>query len=318
MNTYDSYEKMEKYVKMGSLSKLRQLMIAFPKNNFLKFEYAKLLAETNAKGNLNKAELLFLKLTKYFNTSALYELARISKTKGDFIEASKYLETVISKSSIFHICNYYELACNKINLKEFDKAKEILNFVLENDVNNKTMFKLLSLNLTLGNYLDAFKIIKMIDSSSLDQEYKNKYNIAIIIVSKELNIFFPNFDYNQYNYTYLQILNYNSKLALAHITKHSNLITNDEYLSSFNSNVNIEELFKNIKNKLTRENFIDSNMSDNYIVTIPNIGSAGESLLRIVTIPNTKDILTMYPCKNYFRYTNKYDSPHNYENIVRK
>lgn len=109
-----------------------------------------------------------------------------------------------------------------------------------------------------------------------------------------------------YNESYFvrQIANYNPDLAIKHI---KNNHFNKENKTLFNPEVNIEELFKNIK-KIIEDNK-DANsvvgLAEAYNIYYPNIGKNSESdyynlnYITVGTVYNSSDIVTMYPTNNF-------------------
>ena len=92
------------------------------------------------------------------------------------------------------------------------------------------------------------------------------------------------------SYTAQQINEYQEKLALSHIYQ--------RHASDFNPNVDISDLFYNVQNSLDR-NYMDNLKSfDIYLVQMDNVGNENNnntSVLKVVCIPKTTKILTMFP-----------------------
>ena len=139
-----------------------------------------------------------------------------------------------------------------------------------------------------NDYEGAFKYIK----EAMDKGHWVNPDI-LIEVSKKLNVIFP-VDYSafSYNYTMNQVLDYDPYVAMDHIIdRHI-----DFHNSDFNPDVDVYKLFNSIKEQIAntpRNKKIGFN--DIYIIPVPNVGANGENYLKVVTLPNTDDIVTMYP-----------------------
>lgn len=95
-----------------------------------------------------------------------------------------------------------------------------------------------------------------------------------------------------------QILDYDEYSAIEHVLEGHDL---DSDGTIFNPNIDIYKLFNDIQNKLTPKNKVNKLIfNDIYIIHYPNIGINNQEYLRVVTLPNTKNILTMYPINNKY------------------
>ena len=99
-------------------------------------------------------------------------------------------------------------------------------------------------------------------------------------------------------YSEEQIINYNKKSAIDHIKKHHG--EDSAYISYFNNNNDIEKIFNEISDYIIEKKPYYSGVYDVYIVHLNDIkmGSIYNEKLNdisIITLPNTKNIITMYP-----------------------
>ena len=103
-------------------------------------------------------------------------------------------------------------------------------------------------------------------------------------------------------YFYSQMIDYNEEKAIEHIKLH--LDENDEKQnhSIYTEDVNIEKLYEKAKIKITNINPSRVAILDKYIVECDNIigKTNGEEVdcLQVITLPNTNNIITMYPTYN--------------------
>ena len=99
------------------------------------------------------------------------------------------------------------------------------------------------------------------------------------------------------------LLDYDEYVALEHIE--------DIYDSKdlFNKDIDIPKLFKEIQNYLTEETKVKgARFNDIYIIDYPNVGANGENHLKVVTLFNTKNILTFFPIHKVKYEEEKYAS----------
>jgi hypothetical protein len=119
---------------------------------------------------------------------------------------------------------------------------------------------------------------------------KKKYYIdqkAELVLMKELNVTFDKVYNKPLSYGCNQILDYDAYSALEHI------ISRHKY--EFSEDIDISELFASIGDSLTHETFSGKFvLNDVYDVPYHNIGG-DSSVLRVITLPGTKNILSMYP-----------------------
>ena len=103
---------------------------------------------------------------------------------------------------------------------------------------------------------------------------------------KELNIFFKDDTFfNTYGNS--QAISYDEFEAIEYIL--------DRHSKDFGENIDIVKLFVNIKQFLTKENQVNI-FSTSDIYDIPYEGLSNETNnIRVLTLPNTKNIVNMYP-----------------------
>ena len=193
-------------------------------------------------------------------------LGKIELLKGNFKKAEEYyssLNVQLDDINVYYE-EFYRLALIKFRLKKYDEVEEIL------DIFELNMQKYEITNIKYE--LDRIRLyINLLKNNSVDS-YKMTYSEK-------------------------QILSYNEKEAIKHIINHH---VDKVKASRFNDNINIEELIKDVKNKLTKDNVTYDSLFDKYVLKYRDIGYGmdNESIhqLMVLTLPNTKDIITMYPC----------------------
>lgn len=289
--------------------------------NYAKFELAKL--EIISK-NYDVAYNMLIELTttksKYY---AFLELGKLCILKNKFGKARKYFKLIYNysknpKDKMFAlnelgdletICEEYELASNyyeklfnegnisdkecalmgmaklKTFQKDFDGAKEYLdkidNMLL--DSKNNSYFRML-LYIKSGQYKNAIE-----ELNNIIKLYEKLDIKGVIYLCNLLNIGLKDVKKISYTDSYFtnQILDYDCFVALEYIL---------DIKDKFNPNIDIYKLFNTIKNSLIDEYKIYKlSLYDIYIIPYENIGNEREKYLKVLTLPNSKDILYMYP-----------------------
>mgnify|MGYP000009450192 FL=1 len=325
-------------IKNGNVDTVKALYNGNPNDYEIKFEYARLLIDTGDV-NQGKKMLLELLDTRNRNY-ALLELGKLAVQEKNINIAKKCFNEIIAYSYNDKDRNYALLELGIIESKYGNKNKARKNFVeiLRNtdDRNDKNhaLLELGRLEAESGNIEEAkkcFNRLISINKNSKDQTEKNtswyaerllvtllfktgeyqsladlvnKSSVKVksyilLYISKLTNTYF-NIPYEEieYGYTMNQILDYDEYSAIEHVLEGHDL---DSDGTIFNPNIDIYKLFNDIQNKLTPKNKVNKLIfNDIYIIHYPNIGINNQEYLRVVTLPNTKNILTMYPINNKY------------------
>lgn len=329
-------EMFEKAKATNDIKTMAALYAGYPNNLSIKLEYAKLLIEEGNKNKkrekLYEAEKKFTELLDTENRNhALLELGKLQIILNKPEKAKKCFEELLhsfnaSKKDIRYAT--LELGRTEAHYGSLDKAKEYFNSLIDAYEDNAARLELAKLEIENGNFeLGEKQLYKIINDKNNDtnREYainllivaylkNNEYTKAVeiiekynfnmryreaLLLGKELNIFFdaPYKDL-PFSYTMNQTVDYDEYMAMDHIMDRHN--SNDKLSGTkFNPDIDICRLFVDIKKELTAENKINRLvLNDIYSVYYPNIGVNGENYLRVVTLHNTKNILSMYPIRN--------------------
>lgn len=334
-------------ISSDNIDMVRALYMGNPSNSIIKFEYARMLVKKGdvslgrellcelldtknrnyallelgilevCNGNIPKAKEYFNELltSSYVNDKccALLELGRIESFYGDKNMAYKYFNKILS----IKCDDYYtkmEISRLEAESGNIDKAKMILNDLVKNDGDSLSCARTF-LSIVLFNNHEFDDLIKLISDN------KNiKTTLSILLyLGINFNVFF-NIDYKNtsYGYTALQLLDYDEYVAIDHIMDRH---VDGENTSLFNPDVDVHKLFNDIKSSLTLDNRINKSIfNDIYSIYYPNIGIDGRNYLRVVTLPNSLDILTMYPIinKRDMILSSLYDDGVNISRVKRK
>lgn len=278
----------------GHFDKAKELFISLfdkPNSEKAKFEVAKIEAEI---GNINEARFYFQEL---IGTSkdmhARFELARLESRVQNFEKARKIFEDLYEETGSPYVLA--ELGILEGNTGNIDKARKHLNYLALEEHNEYGYRLLLMLETKQKNYLEALKLINEM------MKYGYRVNMHTVLhISKELNIFFKNYEYRSahLNYCNKQILNYSKEEAMKHITDRH---YNSDDSECFNRSIDVLNLFNTFKEKLDEKYKINGfSFNDIYVIPSENIGLSGQNYVKVVTLPNTHDIISMYPVYNKY------------------
>lgn len=309
----------------GDIDTVRALYMGSPNDSVIKFEYGRMLVKSGNvslgrdllielldtknrnyallelgilevySGNINRAYEYFYELlsSNYVKDRccALLELGKIESFYGNRDKAYYYFNRILSIKSD----DYYtkmEISRLEAYSGNIDKAKRILNELIKRDINTSSYAKtFLSIVLFKNNEFDD--LIRLLSSS---KDIKTTLTISLYL-GINFNVFFD-IDYvnASYGYTCMQLLDYDEYAAIEHILDRH---TYSGDASLFNCDIDVYRLFNDIKSELILSNRVNKFIfNDIYSIYYPNIGYDGNDYLRVITLPNSLDILTMYPTSN--------------------
>ncbi len=261
-----------------------------------------------ALGNIGEARYYFGTSIDQGNKCSIFELGKLEFEEYNYKEAEKYLEQL----------EYHNLYLPKIKYLLGEKEDSIEGFkkLFNTRDNFQSRLYLSMIYIKDRNYEEAFNVIKDTMSSYCTTDSGTKLKIALSLL-KELNVFFykeyPKYD--EYTYSDRQVIMYDETNALSHIiTNH----TNHSSKNNFSEDIDLFNLFQSIKDKMTEETQTPIlTFCDVYHIDYPSIGSEGESTLRIITLPGTKEIITMFPVFNKRDNLTEIDEEDNVDYILK-
>lgn len=193
-------------------------------------------------------------------------LSRIYYSKGDFEKAEKEIVLTPPNSvGVINFMEYYNVAAIKYRLGKYDEANKYIDKLL--------MHEDLLIKYKLSFFVHRLKLLIDLDSNEKIED-------------------------RDFTYSELQMINYDKDKAIEHIIDHH--ILNDSY-SNFSDDIDIEQLFEEVQKRLDEAIIIYCDSVDKYILKYDNIGYFDNKVinqLEIIVVPKTKNIITMYPCKN--------------------
>lgn len=302
----------------------------------------------NKKGNKLKAYQIFndiLKNDTECKLKASYELVILEIEINHLDRAFELLNSILERKN-FHYNEALETKINcLIKMGNFKSAyecidellningnKSITNFYMAKmEIYNKNYYRALSLfeNVTKENlriyrnmlykktcilikqerYEEAYATFNSLKEYDYNRNYENKYNLLEIYLKDKLN---QSCDIEPKIYVENLLCEYNYERVIEHIKKHKEEDNNKINHTIFNPNIDIENLYNYVLDNLNEDNFIINSFNDVYILEYPNIGSDGEKILnylKVITLPNSKKIVTMYPFDRYLN--NNYSKTEN-------
>ena len=264
--------------------------------NKARFELGKVEVK---RGNLDTARDYFNECIKAKNNAAYFELGKLEFYDFNYEKAEEYF----SKSKVKG--DY--LARTKYCLGKKEEAITEFKSLLGSKKDVSARLYLSLIYIKDKNYNEAFQMVHpVINSNEIDSDLKFK---IILILSKELNIFFQGYDYTPdkyYTYSNEQYIEYDANGALEHIF--ANHKDNPDK-SNFNEEIDICDLFDHIGEKLNSDTLFSTLLfNDIHFIDYKNIGSDGENILKVITLPGTKKVITMYPIKNKKYYDDVEDN----------
>ena len=237
---------------------LRSLLFLDNKDHYTNFEYARLLLEKPKRKKELINVLLFL-YCEYNDINATLELGKIEFNDGNLKNARMYFESAL------------KLCENPVALQ----------YLIYIDIHEK-------------KYEEAYKLYKKFIKYDYE-ECHDSINMGIILHNK-LNL--PISKHLKKNYFYQQLTNYNEDKAIEHIKCH--LEKKDH--SVYSNIVNVDALYRDSIIKIQNINPNTFMVVDKYVLDYNYIVGTSRNKItnrvEVVTIPNTKDILTIYPKVN--------------------
>ena len=198
--------------------------------------------------------------------TASFHLGNIMFAKGEFAKAETLLVDSLEVYGEYFVSGYFKLVSLYIKQERYDEAEILINELVE-------QFPEITEDIS---YVLAKRVLD------------NKRGR----VTTDL----------PYSYVERQIISYDKEFAITHINSRHK----DGYdgKTLFTTDKSTRELYDYIQTQMTEDNMIYEDIMDTYSIEYPNIGTTyeGQPLnhIRVVAIPGTKDIITMYPCEDYF------------------
>ena len=274
-----------------------------------------------------------IKNKKECTENASYELAKLEMEIENYDESIKLINTFVFDNNIIYNIEMYEVKINcYIKMGEYDKAKECINKLksLNNTYDNISNYYLGKIEFYVQNYAEALEYYNKIDEIhfrtyrdslykkiccliklekyeeaylsfeelkrvDISKKYWFKYNTLEIYLKSVMGI--P-FDAEPKNYLESLMVDYNYQDVIDHINKHKENDDTKLNHTLFYENINVEELYQYALDQIKDENYKDNSFNDAYVFEYKGAGynkTKELNYVKVITIPNTKKIITMYP-----------------------
>ena len=180
--------------------------------------------------------------------------------------------------------------------KIYGHARELIYDVIKRQPTVLNMFFLVSLDLREKKYeetlMDAERTLDLF-GASLSRPQRSSLFRMIAVAKVNLGI-----PVTGNGYYFNQVINYSKERAIEHIRKHYESIGSE---GIFFPDMNLEETFEIIEKRISviDPSYLGVRSSgDSYLIDFENAGIVGSTILnkmQVVTIINTKKIITFYP-----------------------
>lgn len=224
-------------------------------------------------------------------------LGKVLEAQGDYASAIRNYQVAANASNNFTIqkeANYC-LGTLSYALGDFKIAEPALKEAIRpGKISAPIYIRLASIYLKQGRCQDALTLVESLKNNNGQLEI-DRLSIVPLLVAKQQGTALPARTSKSYNRN--QIIEYRQKEALEHIkAKHS---STKETRGCFVPEIDIDQLFVDVKLQMTEDNMINEDVLDVYEIDYPAAGyDLDDNLvnsIRIIAVPGTKDILTMYP-----------------------
>lgn len=236
-----------------------------------------------------------------FNKEINLMLAQAKQIQGKYKSAlENYHLAIDSTNDNIHYESCYHLGLMEFMMGNLEEAKNHLKISLGgNKISKSEVYqKLIGILLKEKKYKDARVYLdKLKEVYSEATSYPYTLDAIELLIDKNTGKQLPRRD--KAVYINKQVIKYNKMQAIHHIkTRHQ---TTNTTSSGFSKTINIDTLYEIIRHQMTTENMINEDIFDIYEIDYPRAGYDRETMelvdrIRVIVIPGTKDIITMYPC----------------------
>ena len=185
--------------------------------------------------------------------------------------------------------------------KKYEEARDNLSETLQNKkLESYALSELVYLAIREEKYEEAYRSFKMTEQNNEYWTPQRKAQIERFLGYKLDNI--RNIKFLTDNYFGSQLMDYSEDRTIEHIKLHLDEDDDKRLHSTYLEDVNIEELYEESKTRITSINPSVITVIDKYILDFNRpIGVVKEEkvdAVSVVTLPNTYDILSIYPVYN--------------------
>ena len=222
--------------------------------------------------------------------------------RGDYQIARKHLEkAIIASSYSIKIAATFKLGALHLLAEEYDSAKQVLLDTIEQSKRPPRICyaMLIKILYTQGEYDKAREYLAAIKEKDRYIEDDSTFYKLELLLDKAQGNKLPSREDNL-EYAERQLVQYSREEALEKI-KDCHTRNPQKGISMFSEMKDVESIFEEVKLQLDPKTQLSIGTAmDEYEIEYPEVGFLDGKILnhiRVVTIPGTKDIITMYPCR---------------------
>ena len=275
-------------------------------------------------GNHSKAIEILQTVDKVIDKDSKYhyivllELAKASRRNGDLDKAKEYLKIIEEKDN--HV-EYEWIMLEYSNIEEannnFVSAITILNKLLNTRIHEIALAELVTIYTNHGCYDLAYRYNNELLKVKNPRSHFNPKQIDIFLKYKlglEIDI------EKEDTYYIKQLYSYSREEAIRHISQHLDEDEKKILHSVYLEDINIEELYEYASRQIQDLEPGEGYVNDKYIIKCDKIvgitiDKQPTDTIKVIVIPNTKDIITMYPIPTI---NNKLEIENNYTSSKQK
>ena len=222
----------------------------------------------------------------------------------NFETAKAFFHQVYKKKNWVYRGNF-ELAKIDLELGDLKKAQEKyakINALCNKKQSRNALFGNIDIAILKHEYEKAKVLLNKINGQDLDTNEKIEYlNLETLIAYflEELDTI----NYNEENYFYNLLVSSSDDVLLEHIKHHQT----GNYECPFLVSINLEELLNKVREDIKEKNGSIHGHCEKYVLTQDNeVGKYKDGTMTkdvcVITMLNTKEIVTMYPVKKSFAF----------------
>ena len=247
--------------------------------------YIRLGRFDEAREEFNKPELVDPILHEQAELCNIY----MDYCEGKVDESIKALENIIKRGSVNLGSALNDIGRMYIDMKNFNKAREYLNMVSENDpMYYNAQQYLMYMDLKENKYNEASEKLGKLDSSLFFY-----YPMVSFYIRANTGLI-RMYELENERYYQQQVLNYDQELAIKHISEHLGESDRARIHTIFDEDLDVRELFVNVQNKISDMEYSSFAISDKYIVEndyeVATINGERTKYIGVLTVLNTKNI----------------------------
>ena len=226
-------------------------------------------------------------------------LAKIKIKCNEFESASQILKNLIESNQENINLNYY-LGIINFRKDNINEARKNFNICIDNNLSNSNIseLQLIFIDIKQNNINEAYSKFKKL--TELNFFTNNNFYIGNLLSAYLSSYYNIDFKLDSHAYSIKQILNYSEEEVKNHVLEHT--IKKGPNHSLYNENIDIDKLIQYVKDNLNENTYNGNNFFDEYIIEYKNVGVSNgvvQNYIRVITIPNTDKIITVYPFSEY-------------------